>query len=234
MEARQNNNPVDPIEAQNQGAEVPPPPSKKVPTQYVAIGAVLAMSVATTFAMRKYGMGEGVKFQHTDVRVADLESPLVDNAKFGRVMDRLATSNTPMQVPVDKIDKNPFLLGRESAAVTEGPAPDRSVEIAAREAEQNRLAAERRLSDLNVAFARLTLHTVMAGGRVSAAKINNEIVGVNDPVDGIFVVTAITPDGVTLQAEEHEFFLAVNSMVGPRNTGGGGRYPSSSIPPRRP
>ena len=42
MEARQNNNPVDPIEAQNQGAEVPPPPSKKVPTQYVAIGAVLA------------------------------------------------------------------------------------------------------------------------------------------------------------------------------------------------
>lgn len=234
MDARQNNNQVDAGDTQNQAVETPPPPARKVPTQYVAIGAVLAMSVATTFAMRKYGMGEGVKFQHTDVRVADLESPLVDNAKFGRVMDRLATSNTPMQVPVDKIDKNPFLLGRETAAVTEGPAIDRSAEIAAAEAERKRQEAERRLSDLNVAFARLTLHTVMTGGSVSAAKINNQIVGVDDYVEDLFVVSAITRDGVTLQADGHEFFLAVNSMVGPRNTGGGGRHPSSSIPPRRP
>lgn len=232
MDARQNNNQVDPVEAQNP-ADVPPPPARKIPTQYVAIGAVLAMSVATTFAMRKYGMGEGVKFKHTDVRVADLETPLVDNAKFGRVMNRLATSNTPMQVPVDRIDKNPFLLGREIAAVTDGPVIDRSAEIAAMEAERLRLEAERRLSDLNVAFSRLTLHTVMTGS-VSAAKINNQIVGVGDTVEDLFLVTAITRDGVTLTVDDNEFFLAVNSMVAPRNTGGGGRHQTSSNPPRRP
>lgn len=231
MDARQNNNQVDPVEAQNP-ADVPPP-ARKIPTQYVAIGAVLAMSIATTFAMRKYGMGEGVKFKHTDVRVADLETPLVDNAKFGRVMNRLATSNTPMQVPVDLIHKNPFLLGRETAAVTEGPVIDRSAEIAAMEAERARQEAERRLSDLNVAFSRLTLHTVMTGN-VSAAKINNQIVGVGDTVEDLFVVAAIARDGVTLTVDEHEFFLAVNSMVAPRNSGGSGRHQTSSNPPRRP
>lgn len=236
MDPRQNANMQPPDTQPGAQDTPPPPPARRVSTQYVAMCAVLAMSVATTFAMRKYGMGEGLKFQHTDVRVSDIDTPLVDNAKFGRIMDRLATSNTPMQIPVDQIDKNPFLLGREGTAITEGPVADDGAERAAREAERARLEEERRIADLDVAFARLTLNTVMTGGTVSVARINSQIVGLDEVVDGLFRVVSITPEGVDLEAEGRSYHLDVNSMVNPRNTGPGGRTPqtSSHVPPRRP
>lgn len=208
------------------------PPKHRVSVQYVTIGAVLALSVATTFAMRKYGMGEGLAYKHTQVNL-DAATPLVDNAKFGRVMDRLATSNTPMQVPADEIDKNPFRLGRNGPVAVEMPVVNDSAERAARELERQRQEAERRLADLNISFSRLSLNTVITGAR-PVARINNQIVGVGELVDENFRVVAITNDGVELEADGHAFFLAVNSMVNPRTpTGPRGVAPSSTRGPTR-
>ncbi|MCC6833269.1 MAG: hypothetical protein IT200_18190 [Thermoleophilia bacterium] len=236
MDARQNPNGQQPPDT-NPGAEAAAPPKARVSSQYVVIGIVLGISVATTFAMRKWGMGEGVQFRNTQVSL-DQTTPIVDNAKFGRVMDRLATSNTPMQVPFEKIDKNPFLLTREGVAIAEVPVTDDSAERAAQEAERLRQEAERRVADLQIAFARLTLNTVMTGGRVPVARINNQIVGVGEVVEESFTVVAITSEGVELEAEGHTFRLETNSMVNPRNAGPGSRTPqptsSSRTPPRRP
>ena len=142
-----------------------------------------------------------------------------------------------MQVPAEHIDKNPFRLERGRPAATETPVVDDSAERAAREAERLRLEAERRLSELNIAFSRLTLNTVMTGGRVPVARINNQIVGVGERVGEHFTVVDITSEGVEMLAEGHTFHLEVASMVNPRNTGPGGRTPppSTSRPPiRRP
>lgn len=226
-----------PPEAQATQPEAPPPSKRRIPSQYVAIGIVLGTSVATTFAMRKWGMGEGVEFRNTQVSL-DQTTPIVDNAKFGRVMDRLASSNTPMQVPVEKIDKNPFLLTREERQVADsGPVIDDSAEREQERLERERQEAERRFKDLEIAFARLTLHTVMTGSR-PVARINNQIVGVGEVVEDRFMVVAIEADGVELEAEGHTFRLETNSMVNPRNAGPGTRsgQPTSSsrTPPRRP
>lgn len=210
-----------------------PAPKRRISTQYVAIGIVLGVSMATTFAMRKWGMGEGVGFRNTQVNL-DQATPIVDNAKFGRVMDRLATSNTPMQVPAERIDKNPFLLARETTQIAQEVPVDDSAERAAQEAERLAQEAARRRAELDVAFARLTLNTVMTGGRVPVARINNQIVGVGEVVDQVFTVVAIEPGGVELSAEGHTFRLETNSMVNPRNVAPGSRMPSSSPPPRNP
>ncbi|MCA9289204.1 MAG: hypothetical protein KDA05_11500 [Phycisphaerales bacterium] len=210
------------------------PPKRRIPAPYIAGAIVMSVSAATIFAMRKYGMGEGIRFEHADVRSVGADVPVVDAAKYGLVMERLSSSNTPMQVPSDAIDKDPFFFERDRRVVENTDNSAEQARLAQERAERDRLARERREQDLRVAYARLRLNTVM-DGRVPVANINGQIVGVGDTVDDIFEIKAISNGVVTLQADEMTFTLQMQQMITPggsRPRGGG--MPSSSSTPSRP
>ncbi|MEZ6234111.1 MAG: hypothetical protein R3B68_07970 [Phycisphaerales bacterium] len=210
------------------------PPKRRVPAPYIAGAIVVSVSAATLFAMRKYGMGEGIRFEHTDVRSVGADVPRVDAAKYGLVMERLSSSNTPMQVPSDVIDKDPFFFERDRAVVEHTDNSAEQERLARDRAERERLARERREQDLRVAYARLRLNTVI-DGRVPVANINGQIVGVGDRVDDIFEIVSISNGVVTLKADELTFTLQMQQMITPGgNRPRGGGMPSSSSSGSRP
>lgn len=210
------------------------PPKRRVPAPYIAGAIVVSVSAATLFAMRKYGMGEGIRFEHTDVRSVGADVPRVDAAKYGLVMERLSSSNTPMQVPSDVIDKDPFFFERDRAVVEHTDNSAEQERLARERAERDRLAQERREQDLRVAYARLRLNTVI-DGRVPVANINGQIVGVGDRVDDIFEIVSISNGVVTLKADQLTFTLQMQQMITPGgNRPRGGGMPSSSSSGSRP
>lgn len=212
------------------------PPKRRIPAQYIAGAIVVSVSAATLLAMRKYGMGEGIRFEHADVRSVGADVPRVDAAKYGLVMERLSSSNTPMQVPSDVIDKDPFFFERDRAVVEPTDNSAEQARLSQERAERERLARERREQDLRVAYARLRLNTVI-DGRVPVANINGQIVGVGNTVDDIFEIVSITSGVVTLKADEMTFTLQMQQMITPNSNNrprGGGMPPSSSSTPSRP
>lgn len=221
-----------PEQDQNQAVmEAPAPPKRRIPSQYVATAVVLCVSAATLAAMRKWGMNEGLKYEHANLTEVSAQTPIVDNAKFGKVMERLATSSTPLQVSAEHIVKDPFILDspREERVQT----VDDSAERERQRLEAERLATERRRQEVQSAFERLSLQTVIMG-RIPAAKINNQIVGIGEMVERQFLVMAIDAEGVTLEADGTEFRLLVDTMVGGSRPGGRSPSPTSGRPPRRP
>ena len=211
--------------------ETPAPPKRRIPSQHIATAVVLCVSAATLLAMRKWGMNEGLKYEHANISEVSGQTPLVDNAKFGKMMERLATSSTPLQVSAEHIDKDPFIL--DSAQEGRVQPADELAERERQRQEAERLAAERRRQELQTAFERLTLQTVIMG-RIPAAKINNQIVGLGEMVEGRFTVLAIDAEGVTLEADDTEFRLLVDNMIGGSRPGGRSPSPTSGRPQRRP
>ncbi|MCX5659850.1 MAG: hypothetical protein NTW19_09030, partial [Planctomycetota bacterium] len=111
-----------------------------------------------------------------------------------QVMSVLNADPSRKQVPLEFVQKNPFMLptSKVVAAEVDSPAtPTRSNEVS------RKLIAE--LKDLK-------LQSVMNGGRTPVALINNQLVQPGQTL-GSFTVKAITGMTVELAADDHTFKL---------------------------
>lgn len=110
------------------------------------------------------------------------------------MMDVLNADPSRKQVPLEFVQKNPFMLPSSKAVaaeVSEGPAPVRTNEISRR--------IEKELKELK-------LQSVMNGGRTPVALINNQLVQPGQTL-GSFTVKAITGMTVELAIEDKVFKL---------------------------
>lgn len=111
-----------------------------------------------------------------------------------QVMSVLNADPSRKQVPLEFVQKNPFMLpsGKAVAAeVSEGPAPARTNEISRK--------IEKELKELK-------LQSVMNGGRTPVALINNQLVQPGQTL-GSFTVKAITGMTVELAIDDKVFKL---------------------------
>lgn len=216
------------------GAEAAPVASRRptgMSTQVVVFGLIVGVSAAALFLMRQMSMRAGVRMDTIEVTYTPDENAHRRAADQERIIEFLSQSSTPVQVPAEKISKNPFFLGSEGAVapVDEDPA----------EAERSRLAelerqkSEARRQEIEDRLSRLVLHSVMGGSR-PLARIGEATVRVGDTLDEMFLVVSIEGRTVTLEVdgERHELSLDEKRApaTGPRSGGPDGSGPSG---PRR-
>ena len=155
-------------------------PNKTLPLQAIAIGLVLVIAAGALFLMRREGTRAGMRFD--DIRiVVPPDTTIQKVANEEEILDALAQTGLPNQVPVENIHQNPFALG-DGDPVDTGPV--RPV------GNPEEIAAERRRVQIQEAIGRIDVQSIM-NGRVPIAKINGKLYKVGDVIDNLLRVERI-------------------------------------------
>lgn len=173
---------------------------RRVGGQAALLGMVLLAAGGALFAMRYLGMGprssrgEEVKIDYDIDKVHTTGDHM-------RVLADLSANRSAEQVPPDQVQRNPFRLeGQLTVAKTEAPVEPRPVGDPAAEA---RRARERQIE---AAFAKLELHTVL-GGSNPIARISGQTVRPGDKLGEFFTVAAIEGRSVSLECDGKVYVL---------------------------
>jgi hypothetical protein len=175
-------------------------PRNKVSLQTLVVVGVIVASAGMLYAMRRYGMGAGMRFETIKIDYNwDKASPLTA-AQQRRVLDELARSGTPIQPPVDHLPKNPFVLDVAPGPVARasGPTPELLAEI------QRQMREKEVLSALSA----LQLNSVMEG-RVPLARIDGRLYRIGDRVANLFTVAAIHGRSAELEADGKTYSISL-------------------------
>jgi hypothetical protein len=183
--------------ADGQGAGLVAPKKRKVSTQAIALGALLALGGGMIYGMRLLGIGPLTTLAKTVVPDYDLTKPSSRAADHQKIIEDLAANHAASQVPVDEVQKNPFKM----SDVVAPPTP-----VAGDPTAAGRAAAERAKRDADVkrgkvqgALAQLKVHGII-GGSNPVARISGEAVRIGDTLaDGMFSVKAIHGRSVELE-----------------------------------
>jgi hypothetical protein len=171
--------------------------------------------------MRTYGMRSGISFKEVKVEFTG-DSTTAKSASYQRIMNDLEQAGKPIQIPGERLKKNPFMLG---AAQSPTDPTANSAELQAKKNEElARIQRERHIADVQTSLSTLQLHSVM-DGRVPVARVNDETVRVGSKLAEFFTVTAISGRELELESEGQTYVLSMDDLEGPRKKG---------TPPRKP
>jgi len=201
------------------------PKSKyKVHSQTLVISLVLVASGAALYTMRKKGMEGGVNFNPPKI-IYDMDKTSQGGTDVDqrRVLSDLARSQSPPNVLLDKIQKNPFQLDAASGV----PQAGASLDPADAARTRDRQAAEQRETQIRTALASVEVGAIMAGN-VPLARINGKIVREGEVVADIFMVKEIHDRSVDLEVDGK-----IHTVNMSESTGGGGPKPRPPMAPRR-
>ena len=162
---------------------------------------VVAVAGALLLGMRKLGLAG--RLELVDIKIDypfDMHKDAVVGPDHKAMIDDLKSSADIVQVPPEFVQMNPFEWKTESK--------DQSDEIALREAERLKKAAVAHKKEIDTAFSRLTLNSVM-GGRIPVAQISGQLAKVGDDVGDFFTVLSIQGRTVTLVAGEQKYILTL-------------------------
>jgi hypothetical protein len=151
--------------------------------------------------MRKLGLAG--RLDLVDIKIDypfDMHKDAVVGPDHETVISDLKSSADVVQVPPELVQMNPFEWKTQSK--------DQSGDIAAKEAERLRKAAAARKKEIQTAFSRLTLNSVM-GGRIPVAQISGQLVKVGDDVGDYFTVLSIKGRTVILVAGDDKYTLTL-------------------------
>lgn len=194
---------------------------RKSYTQHLIVVALLVISGGMLYGMRTYGMRSGISFKEVKVEFTG-DSATTKSASYQRIMNDLEQAGKPIQIPGERLKKNPFMLG--SAPSPTGPDANPAEIEAKRREELARIQRERHSADVQTALSTLQLHSVM-DGRVPVARVNEEVVKVGSKLAEFFTVTAIFGRELELESEGQTYVLSMDDPQGPRKKG---------TPPRKP
>lgn len=205
-----------------EGSEIGVPrPRRKSQTQHLIIVALIVISGGMLYGMRTYGMRSGITFKEVKVEFT-ADTGTTKSASYQRIMNDLERAGKPVQIPGERLKKNPFMLG---AAPSPTDPNANSAEIEAKkQAELARIERERHAADVATALSTLQLHSVI-DGRVPVARVNDQSVKVGDKIAGFFTVLSISGREVELESEGQSYILSMDDAEGPRK---------KSDPPRKP
>ena len=190
---------------------------------WMVIVAVIVLAGGGLFAMHSLAnVTAGTSGDATvDGRIEKFLVQLSGNSKQGgnsaadlvngiqKVTTVLANDYSDLQVPLEKVQFNPFAINRGSGPAA--PIVDESGDA------ENKLRRQRdqRRAEIENACARLGLKSIM-WGKIPLANINGRIVRLGEPlsIDGIdFKVTKITKDRVKLTAKDVKLDIVVDVVL---------------------
>ncbi|MBL8990603.1 MAG: hypothetical protein JNJ48_03380 [Phycisphaerae bacterium] len=175
----------------------------RVSAQSVLLAAVVVVAGGVLFAMRQIGLGPAAAVAQT--KEAEIPTPSAGDHRG--VLADLNSSRVELQVPEEKVKKNPFRLvgaAMEPEVATAGaPADDsgrRASEAARADAEKRRKLAEARASLVKSKLNGMTLNGVM-GGSNPVARIGGRVYRTGDVIDELFTVREIRQRSVDLECD---------------------------------
>jgi hypothetical protein len=166
-------------------------PRRRFPTQVLVLLLIVGVSAAALYAMRRYGMRSGFKFDAVDVDYKD------DSEKartYERIMADLASVQKPLDVALGDFGKSPFM--RENSTKITPDIPQ--LPIAQSDDERHKQEA-------SAAVKALHLNGIIG----SIARIDEQNVKVGDTIATILTVKAIDGRSVTFEAYGDEYTLTM-------------------------
>ena len=184
------------------------PPKVLVPQQVFVFLIVFAVSAATIFTMRQYGMRAGIA-QAEELKL-DLAQNDAEKARtYERIMADLRRVEHPLEVALDDLKNSPFMpKGADTQVIVNdqvitGPSAEQRAEQIRREAEETRRQV------IQSALAEVKINMVMG----DMARINKEYYRVGDQVAEYFTIVKIDGRSVTLQADGINYTLLMDEKV---------------------
>ncbi len=180
------------------------PRKRKVSTQVIALGVLLAVGGGMIYGMRLLGIGPLTTLAKTVLPDYDLTKPSSHGADHKRILQDLAVDSSDRQVPVDEVQKNPFKMGEVvSAPLPPGVDPTAANRAAAEKAKRD---ADQKRNRVQAALATLKVNGII-GGSSPVARISGEAVRVGDTVGDNFKVKAIHGRSVDLEQDGQVYEL---------------------------
>lgn len=187
------------------GAEqLAPEPARGRFGGFAMLGIVILVAGGVLGVMRWLGMGTHLQLATVKIDYA-LDESASAIADHSRVLGDLRDSEKLVQVPLDKIQMNPFLW---NALGLTAPQAKAEADPAASQAELSRRAAEARRQEIQRALAALKLNSVM-GGSAPIARVSGTLVRPGDRVGELFTVKSIGGRSVELTADGETYTLTI-------------------------
>jgi hypothetical protein len=184
------------------------PRKRKVSTQALALGALLAFGGGMIYAMRLLGIGPMTTLAHTELPNYDLAHSGSRTSDNKQILQDLAANHAASQVPVEEVQKNPFKMSDLAAAAPAATPGDNSAAARAA-AERAKRDADQKRSKVLAAFNGLKINGII-GGSHPVARISGDAVRVGDTVAEVFTVKAIKGRSVELEHEGEIFELSMD------------------------
>jgi hypothetical protein len=166
-------------------------PRRRFPTQLLVLALIVGVSAAALFAMRRYGMRAGFKFDAVDV---DYKDDTEKARTYERIMADLASVQKPLDVALGDFGKSPFM--RENSTTVKPDIP--TLPIAQSDDDRHKQEA-------SAAVKALHLNGIIG----TIARIDEQNVKVGDTVSSILIVKAIDGRSVTFEAYGDEYTMTM-------------------------
>lgn len=187
-------------------------PRPKLSVYQMMIGAVVVLSAGSIYGMRAYGMNKGIDFAATEIVVPE-GGTAADRESFEVVLARLDRSDRPVQVPIDRIGKDPFSLGEFAAKRVNND--DNAEELARkRAAEEAQRLFEQRQREIEEALGKVFIQSLM-GGRSPVASINGELYSAGEMFEDVLKIHRINPSSVTFEVDGELYEIGVAERYEP-------------------
>lgn len=192
------------------------PTRRKISAQTIFLVILVFGGAGMIYGMRLVGIGPLSAMAFTKMPDYDLTKTGSKTAEHKQVLDQLSAANVKTQVPVDQVQKNPFMM---SDVLTSEPK-DGGEDVAGKaNAERAKRESEARRRKVESALNGLTLHGVI-GGSNPVARISGQAVRVGDTVAEIFTVKAIHGRSVDLDYDGQIFTLSLDNADANKNANG--------------
>jgi flagellar basal body-associated protein FliL len=175
---------------------------RRVSLTNIVVALIVTVSASSLYLMRKQGKGAGMTFQVTKIDY-DADKITRANADQERILAELARTNATIQVQVERIPKNPFVLDQGNAPFPIVYDPDLERR---RSSERERQELEQRAKEIRTRITNLELNGIMAGP-VPLARISSRTVRVGDTIADFFLVVGIEQRSVKLLADGQNYTL---------------------------
>lgn len=181
-------------------------------TQLVFFLILVVAAGGVVFSMRKIGIGPLKSFAQMQMPDYDVTKSSAKSADHQRILEDLSRAATTVQVPADKVQKNPFRLADSMGAEPE-PTDD------SKKTEQQRLAAlakaqkeaDARAKSIDAKLGQLKIHSIMRGSN-PVARVNDDFVRVGDLIDELFTVKAINERSLEVEADGVVYLLSLDEQ----------------------
>jgi hypothetical protein len=176
---------------------------------YVVLLALVVVGGGVLYGMRLVGLGPLKQLADAQVNVDyNLnDAGASKTAEHQKVLAELNANQVAVQVPLEKVQRNPFRMASALSKPADDIQPD---DGSAKAADKQRQSASARKLAIRTAFDGLKLNSVIAGS-VPIARINGETIRVGDSVAEYFIVVSITGRGVELEADGQPFTLSIDA-----------------------
>ena len=186
---------------------------RRIDTGSLLIFGVVIVSIGGLVAMRGLAGDEEINAGNT--HVDETINKFIDSQKTGAakgpVVALFPEEYLGQQVPLENVQKNPFVLfENKEPEVEQGPDPEDPAEIFKRQ-------REARIKVIEQAGTRIRLAMVLMG-RTPLANINDTIMRVGEtlmiePEQVTFRVTDIRDDGITLISEDVDYDIVYEVVI---------------------